>query len=110
MIHILPDGKELFNGRFTYTPQLTELTPRISVEEAINRVQTDLPSQFPVIEIGPTQSERMGYEGPQANLLIYADPLKPKEHYLAYEVEVRPNYKDHVFYMVDALTGRLLPI
>ncbi|MEM6628495.1 MAG: M4 family metallopeptidase [Bacteroidota bacterium] len=108
MIHIRPDGEELFNGRFTFTPQLTELSPRISPEDAIRRVEQDLPSQFPVIEIGPKQSERMRYAGPQAKLLIYADPLKPQEHFLAYEVEIRPNVKDHVFYMVNALTGDII--
>lgn len=110
IIHVSPKGEELLNGRFTYTPQLPSLQPKLSAEQAIAQVEKQVSKDFPVVPIGPKQSERMQYAGPRANLLIYAEVNRPNKHYLAYEVEIRPNVKDHVFYMVNALNGDIITV
>ena len=110
IIHVSPKGEEILNGRFTYTPQLPSFHPKLSSEEAIAVVEKQVGNDFPVVNIGPKQSERMLYAGPRAKLLIYADVLQPNKHYLAFEVEIRPNVKDHVFYMVNALNGDIITV
>ncbi len=108
IIHLNPEGEELFNGRFTYTPDLGTIKAKISAEEAIAKVEKQSMKDFKHVPLGPNQLERMGYPGPQTKLLIFADPLQPRQHRLAYEVEIRPNVKDHVFYMVDAKNGEII--
>ena len=108
IIHLNPEGEELFNGRFTYTPDIGTIKAKISAEEAIAKVEKQSMKDFKHIPLGPNQRERMRYPGPQTKLLIFADPLQPRQHRLAYEVEIRPNVKDHVFYMVDAKNGEII--
>lgn len=108
IVHLRGGEPEMVNGRYFPTPELTELQPQWSREEAIQKVRTDLAEQTTVRDLQGRERQIMDREAVQAELVIYPDKGKQAEEHLAWHVDIYPNFAENWHYFVDAQTGDVL--
>ena len=106
-VHLRPDGSIVFMGHLAQTPTLSGIEPHISSATAIANTLASLRQEGIYKELSPKSQEFLSYTGPEATLILF--PLAETQTIrLAYQVESRPNFRDHMFSYVDAQTGDIL--
>lgn len=97
-----------FNGTYFPTPQIANLIPDITSEQAVNRVIQDVSQYSQMKEL--TDNERMilNYTAPVAELIIYHNRLQLNAEKLAWHITIRPNIMKRWEYFIDAATGETI--
>jgi len=107
-VHVDDYGRVLsMNGRYVPTPTvIQDVTGRVSREEAINTVQSDLSGRMTLEELSPFLKEILDYKGPTARRIIWHDALH--QPHLVWLVEVRPSLDQDWYYFIDANSSAIL--
>ncbi|CAZ98044.1 M4 family metallopeptidase [Zobellia galactanivorans] len=104
ILHLDQGNKvDAMNGRNKPTPSIERTQPKLSVQDALQRVEKDLGVSFPT-KTGKTNSVFLNSDY-EEELLIY--PFEGK-NVLARHLTVHPNIKDRWEYFIDAQNGRIL--
>ncbi len=109
VVHLHPNGKRSFNGRYQPSFTIENLTPTITKADLIESVTADISTETGLVELSPAAKEMLQYEQPSNELMIYIASreyvLSPR---LAFHVEIRPNVVERWEYVVDAHNGEIL--
>ena len=97
-----------FNGTYYPTPDVVDLTPDLSQEEAVNVVVGDLSAMAKYARLSDEVKQFYHYDGPKATLVIYHFDRDIDSERLAWHVDIRPNVLDWYQYFVDAETGEII--
>ncbi|MFN8352802.1 MAG: M4 family metallopeptidase [Spirosomataceae bacterium] len=109
ILHSDPSGEvSLLNGHLFPTPEIQDVTPKLSAIQIQAIVQQDLGTQAIVRMMGQLEKKLLNYEQPQAELLIYHPNDNPTAERLTWQITVRPNFLERWQYFVDANTGEIL--
>lgn len=97
-------GFDGFSGHLQATPRLSSLTPRIAMDEARTRVQSQFAEQWVTL----SAKQRDWVSGPQLQLelVIFTPPNGAPT--LSWLVDVRPNLLRHTSLYLDANTGQTI--
>jgi Zn-dependent metalloprotease len=107
ILHEGQNGFNSLNGRSYPTPDRLSTTPQVTISKAQAEVITDLEKMdISLLELQKIQGiELTQWEN---KLVIYHIEKKHQNARLSWMVSVRPNYKDHWIYFVDAISGHIL--
>jgi|Deesub1362B_J571_1020462.scaffolds.fasta_scaffold02381_1 Zn-dependent metalloprotease len=107
--HLNKDGiLYAINTRHKPTPTEIDVTDfKLSGTDAKDFARMDLERTQPVEELSPGMKKLLEYSGPTAELVIWRKGESGTFH-LAWKVEIRPNFRDHWRYFIDARTGEIL--
>ena len=99
------EGKmQKFNGEYFSTPNIENITPAVSADEAFTTVKQDL--NVPFTE--PSQKSFLTYTPIEYELVIYHTKKISGIPRLTWHLTVRPDLFSRYEYFVDALTGNIL--
>lgn len=108
-LHFTPTAEIIMTGRHQASPALTDVTPDVTVENAIQTAQTDLGHIQNIRPFGDFWKKLLDYEnGPQTELVIFQTDEYVQRHRLTYHITLRPNVYSYWEYFVDAETGDVL--
>jgi len=96
-----------FHGSYNVLDESLTDQANISSSEAIQTMENDLKYRTVYVEMDESQKKLLDYKAPEANLVYYKSPTNSK-YSLAYQVDVRPNFKERWKYFVDATSGNVL--
>ena len=100
----------LVNGSYVPTPNKIDVTPTLSVQNAVEASNNALRAVGEWGEISPESAALLGYKGPTTELILY--PHGSSTHNaslrLAYAVTVCPRVSESWMYFIDAKTGEVL--
>ncbi|HXF06102.1 MAG TPA: M4 family metallopeptidase [Blastocatellia bacterium] len=95
-------------GRYEPTPRsVRTVESKVSSAEALNRAVQDLARRRPIHSFTSEMARLLGYPGPSVEKVIFPDRQTGRPH-LAWMITIRPNFRDHWHYFVDALSGEIL--
>lgn len=100
--HLTNGEVTLLNGRYQSLPTGVSTTPKLDVAHAVEVARTDLRQRTTVRSFGDKLLRMAPAEG---ELCVYSDQGNFK---LAYQLTVRPNFRERWEYIVDAQTGAVL--
>ena len=96
------------NGTYFPTPQIANLNPNISSEQAIDNAINDLMAHTQIVDFDVSDQEFLDYHGPESELVIYHHKRNLKGERLTWNIHIRPNMLEHWIYFVDAQTGEII--
>jgi Zn-dependent metalloprotease len=108
ILHKKDGAFHLFNGRFYPTPNLPDVKPVISGENAAGIALAHAGNFAPVKNLLDWEKQFVQTEQTSANLTIYHPGKKVGGERLAWHVVVVPNLAARYSYFVDAKTGEVL--
>lgn len=107
ILHENQNGFISLNGRYYPTPDQLSTTPETTIAIA----QTEVISDLEQMDISVLELQKIkGIELTQweNKLVIFHSEKQLQDARLAWMVSVRPNYKDHWIYFVDAISGQII--
>ena len=109
VVHLDQGGRgEAFNGQYRLIPEALNVTPALSGDAAIGRVQAHLSRSASARPLTFLEKKLVLHEMPAATLCIYRDNGLVKTDVLAYHVTTCPSVRERWEYFVDANTGAVL--
>ncbi|HEX8529690.1 MAG TPA: M4 family metallopeptidase, partial [Cytophagales bacterium] len=96
------------NGRYFPTPQLADVKPALSADQAVAAATGNLRGKALFTNLSAEQKRLLEYEKPESKLVIYHVNDDPSNARLTWHVTLRPNFIDLWEYFVDANTGAVL--
>ncbi|MEM1327442.1 MAG: M4 family metallopeptidase [Bacteroidota bacterium] len=108
LLHTQKGQIQLLNGRIFPTPDLSQTTPTIKQEKAIQIALDDVEKDTKFHELTGTAADILSKEQLKAELVIHHPQLNPDAERLVWKVEVIPHLAMDRFYFIDALTGEIL--
>lgn len=97
-----------FNGTYYPTPAITNFTPQLNKQEAVDQVIQDVSTRTTYAPLSEEIQSFLNYHGPVATLVIYHYDRDLNSERLAWHVSIRPNVLDWYQYFVDAQTGEII--
>ena len=106
-VHVNSQGQVvMFNGTYATTPDLVDLSPRISGDQAIEAALNDLSVKKEPISLPPQLAPLTNYKSPIAKEVIWYD--KSNLPHLVWFVEVVTQLDHDWYYFIDASNGSVL--
>jgi Zn-dependent metalloprotease len=107
VVHLRSGEPYAVNGRYAPTPSITNLVPAVTAGNAIEIVESHLRAHTKLDAIPTDLGKLLNYDGPSAELGIWIDPETQNPH-LAWQLLMRPNWRERWFYVVAAGDGTVL--
>jgi bacillolysin len=99
---------DMLNGRYYPSPNLPDVTPKVSANKATEIAQNHIKNQSHVASLSPAQQSLLKYSKAKTELLIYHQNEDFDSEQLAWRVELRPNFVERWQYFVNAKTGAII--
>ncbi|MEL6866566.1 MAG: M4 family metallopeptidase, partial [Bacteroidota bacterium] len=96
------------NGRYFPSPELRQLNPRVSAEEALDQVKTHLAQHSQLVELKEEQKQWIAHEPYKKELVIYHPKNQYEAERLCWHISAIPNLMERWSYFVDAQSGAIL--
>lgn len=80
---------------------------RLDASKAVAIAVGDLSARTPIEDLGASARSVLRYRGPESAKYIWIHPATREVHRI-WHVAIRPNFRDHWFYFVDAGSGAIL--
>ncbi|MEE2659407.1 MAG: M4 family metallopeptidase [Candidatus Latescibacterota bacterium] len=109
VVHLNRSGQlYAFNGHYRYLPPPPH-PPAATLlgVDAVEIVRDHLATRTPMRSLSKSARALLDYEGPTSKLCYWPHPESGERH-LAWQVETRPNFRDHYIHFIDAKTGDIL--
>lgn len=107
VLHSRNNVIDLFNGNYYPTPDVSTV-PTVTREAAVSIATAQIASQTHFRALSVEEKELLGYEQPQASLVIYHKDRNPLQPRLAWHVAIRPNFAQEWYCFVDAADGSVI--
>lgn len=108
ILHVENNQFTTLNGRHFKTPTLTNLSPTLSENTAIQHALADLGRETIVRELSGGELKILKKQVPEIELMVYYPENQPQTAYLTWRMVIRPNFMERWNYFVDAHTGTIL--
>ncbi len=108
IVHFDQTGNVRMTGRLQPSCKLTDVSPAISDQDAINVAMAQLAGETVITSLTAEQQTMLGYTGPVAELVIYPLEGITTSYKLAWKFTLRPNFLRRYEFYVDAKTGAIL--
>lgn len=108
LLHSKSGQVHALNGRYYPTPTLTNVSPSVTSQAAVQAAMQHLSGRTRVSPIQGPMRKILDYDGPESKLIIYHANRDPQAERLAWQITVRPNFLEVWQYFVDAKTGRVI--
>lgn len=109
VVHLKAGQVDFFNGRYFPSPDLEEVSPRISAEAAVEKVKQAV-VDFSTLKELQALDIRLLPGGQQfaSELIIYHVDGRADAAHLTWQITAFPNITDRWEYFIDALSGDIL--
>ena len=107
--HFTPDGN-LYAFNAAYAPSAGIRGGnvfRLDAAKAAAIAVGDLSARTPIEDMGESVRSMLKYRGPETNRYVWIHPATREVHRI-WHVAIRPNFRDHWYYFVDAGSGAIL--
>lgn len=109
IVHLNASGEgEAFNGNYFAVPQNIDVTPVVSKQLALEKVNAHLTKGATLRTMSPFEKKLVAHEQPEATLCIYQDKGLVKTFVLAYHIVSCPTIHQRWEYFIDATSGAVL--
>lgn len=108
VLHFNEDGEGIFfNGVYSTSDFELDTIASITNKDALDIVLGNLKNKTTITELSDKEKEFYHYTGPSSKKVIF-ESTEDNKHYLAYEIELKPNVLETWKYFVDADNGIVL--
>jgi len=107
-LHFRDENLYGFNGRYFPTPEIEEINPNISPENARRIIEQDLSPNTKVKTLTQNEQQLLGYPKELPELFIYHLKGDANAERLAWHMRFFPNLLEQWSYFVDAHSGEIL--
>ncbi|MBK7869556.1 MAG: M4 family metallopeptidase [Saprospiraceae bacterium] len=108
MLHAQENQIQMLNGRYYPTPDLNDVTSRISRDNAIEIVFQHIGKTIKIKQLNDFEQALIDGKQAEARLVIYHVDQDSQAERLAWAITVHPNIMHRWAYFIDAKTGKIL--
>ncbi|MDX1941852.1 MAG: PepSY domain-containing protein, partial [Saprospiraceae bacterium] len=108
MLHAQNNQIQMLNGRYYPTPDLNNVTPQISKDNAIEIAFQHIGKTIRVKQLNAFEQQLIAGKQAEARLVVYHIDHNPNAEQLAWAITLHPNIMHRWAYFIDAKTGKIL--
>ena len=108
VVHGQSGSISLVNGRYFPTPEIENMVPKLTENQAVETALSDLKQTTVVRDLTLSEKKFVKNPTPQTELVIYHQNDDCEAERLAWHITLKPNFVERWEYFVDAQTGKIL--